>query len=351
MCNINSLESFPLLNDPTSIYTGGILLNNIYYFVEPYNCSIASYDTVTCKKNTFSTIKPYNSISSNGYDELFYVSNPNDSKNIYVLNKQFNEINIIKLIVPDKYLYPIKNISYDEENKKIFITTTNNVYSITDEGYFIKEEIHIYALSNEYKKDYVQNNLITKNGRHTCVSSIANIKEVEFTASLYFCGNKYTAYTKNGSSFIAVVSRRGNIIKNIYIDDDITINNLINVDGSLQLLITKNDLYNYIYLTDLECRKICPYNNCHNNFHKKHEDEADIIESIASIERSLANILNTEAEKIKIALENTNKQSDILKINESVNKTITNITVLEQLLLNKMELAVAISNNNKEKID
>lgn len=257
-----------------------------------------------------------------------------------------NEVNVIKLIIPDKYLYPIKNLSYDKENKKIFVTTTYNVYSITEDGYFIKEEIYIYAISNESKKGYVQNNLTTKNGRNTYVSSITNIKEVELTASIYFDKNKYIAYSKNGSAFIALVSRRGNIIKNIYIDDDIYINSLINANGSLQLLITKNDLYNYIYLPELECDP--PFHN--NKSYSTTTDEIDVIESIAAIERFLADILNIEAQKIKASLENTNKQSDILKMNKSVNKILSNITVLEQLLLNKMELVLTLSNDhNKEK--
>ncbi|MDD2202923.1 MAG: hypothetical protein PHT75_00300 [Bacilli bacterium] len=332
-----------MLNDPTNIYKGSIFLNHIYYLVQPYSCSISIYNTITLEKKTFQTNKPYNSIINNGHDESFYVSSVDDSKNIYVLDQSFIEINIIKLMVPDKYLYPIKNLSYNKEHKTILITTTNSVYSITEEGYFIKEEIQIYAISNEYKKDYVQNNLTTKNGRHTCVSTITNIKEVEITASLCFSNYKYIAYSKNGSSFIALASRRGNIIKNIYIDDDITINSLMNIDGLLQLLVTKNDLYNYIYLTDIKCYR----NNCHSKSQEKRKTEIDIIESIASIESSLAEIFNTETQKIKIALENSDKQSDILKINASINKTISKITVLEQILLDKLEIALKISNKKK----
>ena len=68
-----------------------------------------------------------------------------------------------------------------------------------------------------------------------------------------------------------------------------------------------------------------------------------ILNSIACIEKALANILNEEANKIKKAICLSNNICDLIKINESVNQTIKNVILLEQVLCTKLD----IYNNNK----
>lgn len=69
-----------------------------------------------------------------------------------------------------------------------------------------------------------------------------------------------------------------------------------------------------------------------------------IVESIAFIETAIAHILNAEGEKIQKVLEETGDIDCILRVNDSVNNTIVNITHLEQVLYNK--LSVAINSDN-----
>lgn len=63
-----------------------------------------------------------------------------------------------------------------------------------------------------------------------------------------------------------------------------------------------------------------------------------VIKSIASIEESLAEILSAESQKIKKILTCSDSCSDIIRINDSVNKTIAQITQLEQVLCSKMHM-------------
>lgn len=64
---------------------------------------------------------------------------------------------------------------------------------------------------------------------------------------------------------------------------------------------------------------------------------ADIMESIALTEASIAHILNAEGEKLQKAIACSRNVSELLCVNESVLKTIIQTTQLEQMLYNKLE--------------
>ena len=62
-----------------------------------------------------------------------------------------------------------------------------------------------------------------------------------------------------------------------------------------------------------------------------------MIESIALMEIALSHILNAEGEKLQKVIATTNDIDKILCVNKEVNKTIVNVTHLEQVLYAKLE--------------
>ncbi|MEG1527869.1 MAG: carboxypeptidase-like regulatory domain-containing protein [Clostridia bacterium] len=66
----------------------------------------------------------------------------------------------------------------------------------------------------------------------------------------------------------------------------------------------------------------------------------NIIESIALEETALSHILNAEGEKIQKALEKATSIDELLRVNGSVQCTITDITHLECILYDKLKLAI-----------
>ncbi|MEG2348114.1 MAG: hypothetical protein RSB67_00510 [Clostridia bacterium] len=86
----------------------------------------------------------------------------------------------------------------------------------------------------------------------------------------------------------------------------------------------------------LNCCKCNP--KC--DHHKK--NLADIIESIALEEAGIAHILNAEGEKLQKITANSKDICEILEANDSVSKTISNISMLEQILLSKLEVVYNI---------
>lgn len=88
------------------------------------------------------------------------------------------------------------------------------------------------------------------------------------------------------------------------------------------------------------CRKYCRCKDdcCHCCPPSITQECSDILESIALQEAALAHILNAEGEKLQKAIAQSCSCCDLLKVNESVKKTIVQVTHLEQVLFNKLEV-------------
>ena len=115
-----------------------------------------------------------------------------------------------------------------------------------------------------------------------------------------------------------------------------------------EVYVLKNFQYPHIYEYRLcrdwiceKCRVCCDFCGTSCEERRMH---CGIVESIAFIETAIAHILNAEGEKIQKVLEETGDIDCILRVNDSVNNTIVNITHLEQVLYNK--LSVAINSDN-----
>lgn len=162
---------------------------------------------------------------------------------------------------------------------------------------------------------------------------------IKITCVGIFCDRKYIGIVKDDSAYLLELSSNGNVINKYYIDDHMVINSIINNNNYMSLLITKCNKYNYIYYLDESCcskKKKCQKNKCKKNNCKK--ERCDVIESVALMETSLSHILNSEGEKLQKILKETDSICEILKTNDSINKTIMNITMLEQLLYEKLKL-------------
>ena len=68
------------------------------------------------------------------------------------------------------------------------------------------------------------------------------------------------------------------------------------------------------------------------------EAVTDLIESVALEEAALAHILNAEGEKLQAVIAHKPCTSDLLKVNDSVQRMVSAITKLEMILQAKLEL-------------
>ena len=87
---------------------------------------------------------------------------------------------------------------------------------------------------------------------------------------------------------------------------------------------------------DCDSRCDCD-SDCDCNCNSCSDAACAILKSIAKTENALAHILNAEGEKLQKAIELADNICDLLKVNQSVQQTVTKVTFLEQVLYAKLE--------------
>ena len=87
---------------------------------------------------------------------------------------------------------------------------------------------------------------------------------------------------------------------------------------------------------DYDCNCDCD-SDCDCNCNSCSDAACAILKSIAKTENALAHILNAEGEKLQKAIELADNICDLLKVNQSVQQTVTKVTFLEQVLYAKLE--------------
>lgn len=346
------LKKIPLFNCIPETYCCAFFKKYYYYLLKDCNAIIEKRNCYLKKDKTISGCQNYSCLCRYSIKDEYLAVKKKDFNYIFILNEDFQEINKIELKISNIYKKEIKALTYNYKAQKIMLITADRLYSFSLDGDFLKEEININTLAS-----VIQNNSQSRIVRNTnsCCNQYYNNCDLKFTSIGFVCGKVFVAYTKNKSAFISEISPNGNIVNTYYIDENIEIKSIFEVNKNMQLLITKTNSYSYIYITNYCCCynkhlknycKVC-FDKCESHDCDYHPDECDeeikcedIIESIAKIEKSLAHILNAEGEKIQKAVNLADNTNELIKINESVSKVIVNITLLEQLLIEKLELAL-----------
>ncbi len=327
------------------------LANNLYspkkvLFSDMCNATTDCELKEICNSSLYNDYSAFTSCDNGGY----FVTKPDDNLNVYVLDSNLNEVDKIHLNVPNQnYNKNIEDIAYDPNYSKLFIAHSNKLFSVNNQGDFIKDEVNFSNFSN------------TSSGLRCCntisnnTNSSANLNAINFQDN-----NLFASYTKNGSSFIAKVTSSGNLVNEHHIDDNIIPTHILNTTTGLHVIANKNDDYTYFYTLD----KTNAVNNEEKCCHIVLNDECridicctdipctldgslcEVIRSIALIEQGIAKIITSESEKIKNAVDNSTCTKELIDVNNSVSKTIMNLTMLEQMLKEKLELALTIQKNN-----
>lgn len=158
---------------------------------------------------------------------------------------------------------------------------------------------------------------------------------------------------RNQKQYIEIYSHGGEETDCYCLGDHLSVRNLIFdpcqpycVSPKIEAFVLKK--IHYPFLCDLDipfctigfmpnrcnfeiCKECCCEKSC-----KKKDPCAEIMESIAHVETALSHILNAEGEKLQKIISETDDIETILYVNREVNKTIINVTHLEQVLYSKL---------------
>ncbi len=279
----------------------------------------------------------------------YLVIKKNDVKSIYIYSKELDEIGKININFNKDEL---NGIVYDQGNNKILLSTSNNIFSISTTGEYIKNELNNYS-KNKIKTStcLCQKKIINNNNK--CCNNINFNNNVCINTIGIIDGNVIIAYEQEGSTFIAKLTMNGNIVSEIYLDDNIKVDKIFGKKNQLIVIGNIDCRYRYKYIyqfinnrcnnhynyceivlddecrIDIECLDIpCDKNQC----------KCEVINSIALIEKCIAKVICYESEKIKKVIDSNCSNCELIQVNNSVCKTIEKITYLEQILKEKLEL-------------
>ena len=242
-------------------------LNNKYYFLNKTK-EIYIYNQYLNLESIKKTEYQFINITFNNKINKFVASTKDSFNRLYILNENFEIISVFDLKIPTNLQNKISDLYFDKETISYTITTNSSILKIDENGNFEK--------------------LISKN--HNIVSTL----------------NNYVTLNINNSLFLCKISKNGNIIQKIYIDDDIN-PKIIKVSNKYLELLSNNYIYKYIIIANelIELNLIYDteknINNYINNILKK-----------IKFDTSVKNI-NYLIELEKISNKNINLLSDISK--------------------------------------
>ncbi|MEG0351634.1 MAG: hypothetical protein RSD26_03210 [Cellulosilyticaceae bacterium] len=299
-CDI--LGAYPI-QEANSEYKSIAYDNCYFYFLASDILEVHVYNLCLEKEVTIKITRAYSSICYDSKECCFWGCKDNY---IYELNKSFEEKKIIYL---DEKCGRINQIDYDYYEDKLLITLGYCIIQVDK-----NKENEIYIKNQFYQ--FIPNSIVTIETDYLCVSSNLSEQSLDLYSQdnciLLKCNipNGYciqdmvirmTSYKKCCSYYIYALA--------------------FNSQCCMYLI-----QYEVAYCCEVEEEKKSCSKNC-----------ADLIESVALVEASLAHILNAEGEKIQKAVCISNNICDLLAVNKSINETLSNVRQLELILNSKLE--------------
>lgn len=262
----------------------------------------------------YKSVKVFISICYNCLDKCYYAVAKDEYDYIYKLNKEFIVIRKVAL----KYnCLKINKISYCKDKDILILVTNNCVIGSDTNG-----ECSIIKAC-EYIREAYYSAYLFKDCKYILLDGTIN-KKLLIYANNETCLYKFNKYT------IPI--------------DIICVENNRNCKGIILQVLVKNICTKEICLIDIYVSMLC----CFKRKEVARKCKNDLLCSIALMETSLSHILNAEGEKLKQGIKLAENIDELLKLNDNISATITNVSHLEYLLLNKLRMALKNDDKKEE---
>lgn len=292
-----------------------------YYLTVQCQCRVAVLDCNFCLVKTIKTRRPYTSICFDFKHNCFWAAADQCWDTLFKLDLCLQEIDLVTIHLKGCCIGPFTSLSYCFGNGTLVASFGNKLLEI-ETG------------------DSTARLLWEDRGDALILSSVCFLPDIALCivreCKLYF------ALLAGGNMVTETELPTGCLIQAMLVDPC----GCTAKSCGLLLLTNKHGCYPYLLRAVLEgeaCRGIypCSQGNCCTC--KKtccpcpESSCTDILESIALQEAAIAHILNAEGEKLQKAVEVSSSPGELLKINESIQKTILYATHLEQVLFSKLD--------------
>ncbi len=315
----------PLPHPCGSTYKGIAFDGCHYYLTCPGCCEIVKYDLHFCQVETIKTNKPYTCICFDLGRNCFWAGTALAPYKLLQLDPCFREIDCISIPYCDGFRGVITAVSYDCRRNGLFVCCANAIL------WFCPDAMTEYEL--------LQTPCSAWNTGAVSVAPSYLVVKLQNTKQLI-------CVYDGASTLLCKYEVPCSYIIEAIVFSPCTLHS--SRQANFYLLATKNGCYPYLLKFSLPCCEadICPCNYaiCHRCCKEcpptpcpRPEDVcADLLESIALIEAALSHILNAEGEKLQKVISTTDDLDQILCFNKSVQETITKVTRLEVILLDKL---------------
>ena len=300
-----------------------ILFDGCNFYIVIYgNQSIVKYNYNFKKEECFEICREYIDICYDNEEKCFWAVAYKNGYRIFKLDMCFKEIESTKLILDKCFQDKITGISYSCIDNTLVMSSTNcigKIYKTCDSVNKIQcfncfEICDVLSISPGYvltiRKHRKQKILIYDD-------YFKLINEFEFPNYYLIINIAFEMCENNKKVRFFILVKNRNYKDNKY---EILV---YEINLGLHACSCNHKLNNCCFKDDCE-------DNCKDNAYNK------IVQSIALVEASISHILNAEGEKIQKVLSDCNDIDKILCINKEVNKTIINITHLEQVIYEQL---------------
>lgn len=310
-------QIIPIHLDPTRNYTSLTCDGNAFFLTVPLCNQIIKYNLCNHICEYILVQRPYVNMCYDPDDNCFWAITDADSNKIFKLDICFKEIDCISIPYFNGQLFYITDLSYN--------TITQNLIILFN---------HTVALCS--KKSCGGLTILHTLPNHTPITSILDL------------GYYYALSSIEGScSSLSLFLYQDQLTFQECLADTYCITSMT----ASSMTSSCTDSFPVLYLLSAPCSKPISFIECQITCSDQcpphtHLDCkticCNLLESIALIQASIAHILNAEGEKLQKAICLSQQPCDLLKVNDSINKTLKNISSLESTLLAKLQLILDI---------
>jgi len=285
-----------------------------YYLTMPKDKNIYKFDCNFSLKGEFKGSKYFNGLCYDSLEKCFWATETARHNKLYKLNLKLQEIDCITFNTAKCDYKQMLGISFDCAKDLLIVAFKDAIFEVSKTGETkpVVKDLCPHVLNVASAAPYLA--VAISDGNKQCI--------------LYYEGDKLIK-TESVPLVYRIRAMTYNPCK-----------------SELIILSTKHCQYPRILCYPLHLKTHC----CNKELcHKKckptpppPEDKCSIITSIALMETALSHILNAEGEKLQKAVEIADNVDELLEVNQSIHKTLTLATQLENTLYAKLQATIEL---------